>query len=179
MDKGTIGMNTYIFAAENQGLFQALGLNLKSFILNGVAFLVVVVILKRFVYPSLIKAIDGRMADMTAVDALKAEAQKQLDKASEESAKLVADRKASHDIILATKNESGEMLEEARTKAETQAQRIIAESHEQLARDVEAARMVLKKDIAKLVTAATEVVIDEKLDKASDKALIERSLVSK
>ena len=173
-------MNTYHFAAENQGLFQALGLNWKSFILNGIAFLVVVVILKNFVYPSLIKAIDGRMADMTAVDQLKAEAQKQLDNAAEESAKLVADaRKASHDMILATKNESGEMLEQARKKAETQAQRIIAESHEQLARDVEAARMVLKKDIAKLVTAATEVVIDAKLDKSSDKALIERSLVVK
>ena len=175
-------MNIYYIAAETSspGLFGALGLNWKSFILNGIAFLVVVVILKRFVYPSLIKAIDGRMADMTAVDSLKAEAQKQLDRAAEESAKLVADaRKASHDIILATKNESGELLEEARNKAETQAQRIIAESHEQLARDVEAARLVLKRDIAKLVTAATEVVIDHKLDAKSDKDLIERSLVAK
>ena len=175
-------MNTYLIAAEasSPGLFGALGLNWKSFIRNGIAFLVVVVILKRFVYPSLIKAIDSRMADMNAVDSLKAEAQKQLDRAAEESAKLVAEaRKASHDIILATKNESSEILEEARNKAETQAQRIIAESHEQLARDVEAARLVLKRDIAKLVTAATEVVIDHKLDAKSDKDLIERSLVAK
>ena len=131
-------MNAYKLAAETSsgGLFQALGLNWKSFILNGLAFLVVVYILKRFVYPALIKAIDARMADMAAVDSLKSEAQKQLDRAAEESAKVLADaRKLSHDILLATKTESGEILEAARKKAEVQSQRIIAESHEQLSRE--------------------------------------------
>ena len=173
-------MNTYYIAAENQGLFQALGLNWKSFILNGVAFLFVVLILKKYVYPSLIKAIDARADNLNSADMLKAEAQAALDKASKGAIKILADaREASDDILDSTKKEADQLLEESRAKAQHQADRIIAESREQLAQDVQTARMTLRHEMAKLVTRATETVIDEKLDKAADQALIERSLVGK
>jgi F-type H+-transporting ATPase subunit b len=170
----------YQFAAENQSLFTALGLNLKTFLLNGLAFLVVVVILRRFVYPSLMKALDTKIESLSAVDRLKEEAQKALDDAAVEASKLVKEaRRTSDDILRTTKDEAAGIVEEARNKAEVQAERALAESREQLVRDVEKARATLKKDMAKLVTIATETVIQQKLDHTSDKALIERSLAGK
>ncbi len=166
--------------AEKANLFTALGLNLKSFVLNFLAFVVVVLILKKYVYPSIIKALDSKISDMSAAERLKTEAQGELDKAAEEARKLIQEARVTSDGILSTtKAEAAEIVDDARAKADTQAKRIISESHEQLARDIEAARVTLKQDIAKLVTAATEVVIDEKLDEKADKALIERSLVNK
>lgn len=172
----------YRFAENTQSsnLFTALGLDLKTFILNGLAFLVVVLILRKFVYPSLLKALDAKIEDMGAVERLKGEAQAELDKAADEAKKVVREaRKESDDILATTKAEAADIVEEARTKAETQAERIVTESREQLVRDVNAARIALRKDMAKLVMMATETVIEEKLDGSKDKALIERSLAHK
>ena len=53
-----------VFLAETSGgigsLFTALGLNLQSLVLNTLAFLVIVWVLGKFVYPSLIKALDAK-----------------------------------------------------------------------------------------------------------------------
>lgn len=169
----------YYFAAQ-ANLFTALGLNWKSFILNGIAFMVVVVILKRFVYPSLIKALDNKISDMGAAERLKAEAQTELEQAAEAARTIVREaRVASDEILSTTKSEATEILEAARLKAEQQAERTLVESREQLRREVESARVALKRDLAQLVTAATEAVIEEKLDGKADSALIERSLVRK
>lgn len=166
--------------AEQANLFTALGLNLKTFILNTLAFLVVVLILRKYVYPTLIKALDGKIEDLGAVEKLKAEARKALDEAAAEARNIVKEaRVASDDILETTKSEASDIVEAARHKAETQADRIVAEGREQLVRDVNEARTALKRDMAKLVTMATETVIEDKLDSASDKALIERSLAHK
>jgi F0F1-type ATP synthase membrane subunit b/b' len=79
-------------------------------------------------------------------------------------------------VLAAAKADSSAQLEAARVKASEQAERIVAESREQLARDVLAARKELKTETAKLVAAATEAVLSEKLDEPGDGALITRSL---
>jgi F0F1-type ATP synthase membrane subunit b/b' len=136
----------HIFLAETEGsaggigaLFTALGLNLPALILNMLAFLVIVWVLGKFVYPTLIKALDAKKDEY----------------------------------------EAAAQIEAARTKATEQAERLVAEAHEQLNRDILTARKELKSETAKLVAGATGAVLKEKLDSSRDAELINRSLEAK
>lgn len=53
-------------AAASPGLFQALGIDWKLFVEQGIAFLILVLILSKFVYPALVKSIDDRRAAIEA-----------------------------------------------------------------------------------------------------------------
>lgn len=171
------------YLAESGGigsLFTALGLNLQSLVLNTLAFLVVVAILGKYVYPSLIKALDAKKDELEAAVRLEREAKAALEKAESKADDVVAEaRAAADDILAAAKAESAAQIEAAHAKAAEQSERTIAEAREQLARDVTAARQSLKGDTAKLVAAATETILGEKLDPGRDAALIGRSLEGK
>ncbi len=159
------------------GLFSALGLNWQTFILDTLAFLVTVWVLKKYVYPPLVKALDAKKDELEAAVRLEDEAKQSLVKAESQAGDIVAEARASADEILAAaKEQAGVQLETARAKAAAQAERTVTEAREQLARDVHAARQALKTDTAKLVADATETILDEKLDGAHDAELIGRAL---
>jgi F-type H+-transporting ATPase subunit b len=168
-------------ATEGDGgfgaLFTALGLNVPALLLNGLAFLLVVAILGKFVYPHLIKALDAKKEELEATARMEQDAKKALDKAEDQAGKVVGEARSAADEILASaKAEATAQIETARTKATEQAERLVAEAREELSRDVLNARKELKTETAKLVAAATAAVLDEKLDASRDSELIARSL---
>jgi F-type H+-transporting ATPase subunit b len=167
-------------AAESSGLgslFEALGINWQGLILNGLAFLGIVWILGKYVYPHLIKALDNKKGELEAATRLEHEARSALDKANETAGNVVTEARTAADQILASAKADAEaQIEAARKKATEQSERLVAEAREQLARDVAAARRDLKADTAKLVASATEAVLGEKLDSHRDGDLIKRSL---
>ena len=171
---------TMYLAAESGGiggLFTALGLNVQSLVLNTLAFLVVVVVLGKYVYPSLIKALDAKKDELEAATRLEREAKAALDKAEAKAGDVILEARASAEEIISTaKAAAAIQLEDARAKATAQTERSVVEAREQLQRDVMAARQALKHDTAELIAAATETILGEKLDSAADQALIGRSL---
>jgi len=169
-----------ILLAESSGiggLFTALGLNVQSLVLNTLAFLVIVAVLGKYVYPSLIKALDAKKDELEAAVRLEHEAKEALEKAATKADAVIAEaRVAASEILAATKEAATAQLDEARAKSEAQAARTINEAREQLARDVSDARKTLRTDTARLVAAATETVLGEKLDGKHDAQLIDSSL---
>jgi F-type H+-transporting ATPase subunit b len=172
-----------ILLAESSGiggLFTALGLNLQSLVLNTLAFLVIVAVLGKYVYPSLIKALDAKQDELEAAARFEREAKTALETAGTKADGVVAEaRAAASDILAAAKADAVAQIEAARAKMAEQSERTLAEAREHLARDVNAARQTLKHDTAKLVASAAETVLGEKLDSSSDAALIGRSLEGK
>jgi F-type H+-transporting ATPase subunit b len=164
-------------AAENPGLFQALGIDWKLLIEQAIAFLILVAILGKFVYPALIKSIDDRRA---AIESGLKEAQQSheaLAKAESKIEQMIADaRKEADQIVARSHEEASAMVAEAETNAKQRAERIVTEARGQLAADVTKAREALKKDTAHLVALATEKIIHEKLDDKKDAGLIQRAL---
>jgi F-type H+-transporting ATPase subunit b len=172
--------------AETEGsggigsLFTALGIDVRSLILNALAFLVVVWILGKYVYPHLIKALDAKKDELEAASHMEQEAKQALDKAQEQADQVVGEARTAADEILATaKADAAAQIETARTKAQEQAERLVSEAREQLGRDVAAARRELKGETARLVAEATGAVLGEKLDANRDSELIKRSLEHK
>ena len=169
-----------IFLADSGGiggLFTALGLNVQSLVLNTLAFLVIVAVLGKYVYPSLIKALDAKKDELEAAVRMERDAKAALDKAEAKAGDVISEaRSSAEEIISAAKADASAQIEAARVKAAAQAERQLVESREELARDVNAARQTLKADTAKLVASATETILGEKLNTESDRALIGRSL---
>jgi F-type H+-transporting ATPase subunit b len=162
------------------GLFSALGLNLQSLVLYSIAFLVTAWVVGKYVFPPLTKALDAKKDELEAALRHEKDAQAALDKAQHGAADILAQARVSADEIVATAHaEASEQIETARSKATAQTERIVIEAREQLAREVQAARRALKTDTAKLVAAAAETVLNEKLDSDRDAAVIGRSLEAK
>ena len=161
-------------------LFTALGLNVQSLALNTLAFLVIAAILGRYVYPSLIKALDAKKDELEAATRMEQDAKQALDKAESQAGDVVSEaRKAADEILASAKADATAQIEAARTKAAEQGERLVNEAREQLSRDVLAARRELKTETAKLVASAAGAVLNEKLDDTRDSALIGRSLEGK
>jgi len=166
-------------AAANQNLFQALGLNAQLLIEQGIAFLLLVFILGKFVYPALVKAIDDRRAAIEAGLEEAKESQEALTKAEAKVAEMLeAARKDADDILARTQQEAANLVADAETKAKVRAEQIVADAHQQLNVDIAKAREVLKKDTIELVAVATERIIGEKLDERKDADLVKKALAT-
>jgi F-type H+-transporting ATPase subunit b len=172
-----------VLFAESGGigsLFTALGLNVQALVLNTLAFLVIVAILGKYVYPHLIRALDAKKDELEAAARLEKQAQASLEKAESKATDVISAARVSADEIVATAQvDAAEQLERARAKAEAQTDRIIGEAREQLERDMTTARRELKAETARLVATATEALLGEKLDDNRDNAIIGRSLGAK
>lgn len=171
----------HILAAQDppaqKDLLSALGIDWQLLIIQIVSFLILFFLLKKLVYPSLLKAIDERQATINAsVEAAK-EAQAAAEKAGEVTEEQLTEAKEAAAYIISTaQKEAAALHEEAETRANKRADHIIEQAEARLATDVADARELLRKEVIGLVAQATEVVIGEKLDSNKDVALIERVL---
>jgi F-type H+-transporting ATPase subunit b len=164
-------------AAASPGLLQALGIDGKLLIEQGLAFLILVAVLGKFVYPALIKAVDNRRDQIEAGMKEAKEAQEALAKAEVKVSALLAEARKEADAVIARSHkEAGAMVAEAEEKAKTRADQIVKDARAQLDTDIAKARQALKKDTIELVALATEKIVKEKLDERKDASLIADAL---
>jgi F-type H+-transporting ATPase subunit b len=164
-------------SAANQGLLQALGIDWKLLVEQAIAFLILVGVLGKFVYPTLVKAIDSRRE---AIEASLEEAKKVQEESASAEDKieklLVEARKEADEIVKRSHQEATTIVADAEAKAKTRAESFLKDAHAQLEADVTKARAVLKRDTISLVANATEQLLHEKVDAKKDEALIKRVL---
>ena len=154
-------------------LFSMLGIDWRLLILQIIAFLVLVAILGKFVYPWLIKQVDARQADIEAASEAAVRAQKMAQANQEKVTELLEEaREEAAEIVDTATSESADMLSASEKRALDLAERIVAGAHEQLDKDIANARKTLYNDTLELVALATEKVVKAKLDKKADSALI-------
>jgi F-type H+-transporting ATPase subunit b len=165
---------------SSPSIFEALGLNVTLLIEQAVAFLILVFILGKWVYPVLIKSIDKRRDE---IEAGLQEAKQSREALATAEAKveevLAAARKDADAIIARSHTEAGAMIADAEAKASARAAQIVADARTQLDNDVRKAREALKADTIKLVALATEQIIHEKVDEKKDASLIKKALEEK
>lgn len=170
-------MFTTIAAESSGGLLGALGIDGRLFVTQLVAFLILLFILKKWVFPPIVRAIDKRQETIDATVREAAEARAALEKAESKASEVLAEaREEAEGVLARSQEEASKAIAESETKAKERANQIVADARTQLDADVKKARAALKKDAVQLVAAATEQIIAEKVDTAKDKALIERSL---
>lgn len=170
-------MNTLVQFAEatapSGDLFTALGIDWKMLIFQIIAFVVLVVLLGKFVYPSLIKAVDARQEQIEAGSKAAEEAKKKADQAKTEVEKALKEaRVQASDIVSTAKEEATAAIEAADAKSKARAEHILSEAHEQIEKDVASARKVLHNETLDLVAQATEKVVGKTVTPAVDEKII-------
>jgi len=169
------------FAAEtaeaNSDIFTALGIDWRLLILQIVAFLILVFLLGKFVYPWLMKSVDERQANIEAASKAAANAQKAAEKNNEQVAELLAQaRKEASEIVSTAKLESSEIVANSEKKAIASAEQIVAAAHDQISKDVESVKKQLHDETLELVALATGKVVGETLSKSTNNDLIARAI---
>ncbi|MEO5950321.1 MAG: F0F1 ATP synthase subunit B [Candidatus Saccharimonadales bacterium] len=163
--------------AVKGGIFEALGIDWKTLIFQIIAFLILVFLLGRFVYPVLMKSVDKRQAEIQSASEAALEAEKKATAAEKNIEKLLAEaRKEASDIVTTAKDESAALSDAADKKAKARAEHIVEDAREQLEKDVIAARKTLHNDTIDLVALATEKVIGKTITPALDKKIIAGSV---
>lgn len=167
-------LSTFAETAEVKGdVFSALGIDWTLLILQIVGFLLLVVLLGKFVYPWLMKQVDDRQKNIEQAAEVAKQAQASAEKNQAEVEKLLAEaRKEAADIVSTAKLEATEMVATSEAKAKSSAEKIVADAQAQISKDIDKARRELHDETLELVALATEKVIQKKLDKKADEALI-------
>jgi F-type H+-transporting ATPase subunit b len=164
-------------SAEKTDILTSLGIDWKLLVLQLIAFLILVWILAKWVYPVFLRIIDERQAKID--DSLKAaqEAEKKAEKAEtavEDALKIA--RKEAADIVATAKSEAVQMVEKAEDSAKKRADRIVAEAHEDIQKEVANAKKNLEKETISLVKQAASLVTAGVADSKLDAALVKKSV---
>lgn len=158
-------------------LFAALGIDWRLLIIQIVAFVILVALLKKFVYPPFIRSIDARQKSIEDAHKAGVEAQKQANQSKLEIEELLSvARKEAADIVSTAKDEATDILENSEKKARNTAERIVADAQAEIEREVESAKKELHNQTLDLVALATEKVIGKVHASKADSALIADTL---
>jgi len=161
----------------NGNFFSSLGIDWQMLIVQIVAFLILVWVLGKWVYPWLIKQVDDRKDRIDAADKAAAEAKKAAEEAAEKTEQLLEDaRKQAGEIIETARQESQAIAADSAEKARAQADNVIKEASEQLGKDIESARQTLRSETLDLVALATAKVSKAKIDAKADAKLISTAI---
>lgn len=158
---------------EKTDIFTSLGIDWTLLGLQTVAFLILVGLLAKFVYPVFMKTIDKRQEAIDESVKAAKQAEAKAESAQDEVAKLLKEaRKEASDIVTTAKDEATAMVEASDQKAKARAEKIVADAHEQIEKDIIAARKALHNDTIELVALATEKVVGTTVtDKLDDKVI--------
>ncbi|HEV2413086.1 MAG TPA: F0F1 ATP synthase subunit B [Candidatus Saccharimonadales bacterium] len=167
-------------AAAGPNLFQGLGINWELLVVQAGAFLILMWVLGKFVYPYIINSIDERRKTIEDGLANAKKAEDNLKTAEEKTAAMLMKARAEADeIIKRGQQEAMSAIEAAEDKAKLRTAQIIEDGRRQLQVDIEAARKALRKETVSFVSMATEQIIHEKLDVEKDAALIRKVIDKK
>jgi F-type H+-transporting ATPase subunit b len=142
-----------------------------------IAFLAMLAVLSRYVYPVLVRVAEERQRaiaqQLREAEQARVNAEAQLKDAE---AKLSEARKTAQGIVDGAAKSAEQLRQEIKTKAEEEAKRLLDAARMEIEAERERAVRSVRADVAGLVVAATEKVIGETLDLQKHKELIDRAI---
>jgi len=142
-----------------------------------IAFLAMLAILSRYVYPVLVQVSEERRRaiaqQLKEADDARAKAEQHLKDAEE---KLNEARKTAESLIEAAAKSSEQLRQEMRQKAEDESRRAVEAARKEIEAERDQAVRSVRSEVASLVVAATEKVIGETLDDDKHRQLIDRAI---
>ncbi|HVS58564.1 MAG TPA: F0F1 ATP synthase subunit B [Candidatus Saccharimonadales bacterium] len=164
------------FGDSTSGL-GALGLDLKALIIQLVSFVLAFWVLQHWAFKPIVKMMERRRETIEKGVNLGEAMQKEKAEFEKKVAKALADARQEADTVVSdAHSQAREAIHDAEEKARAKAEIIINEAQQRIEQDTKRARQQLEKELAQLITEATEAVVEEKLDASKDAALIDKAL---
>ncbi len=168
------------FAAAEPGGIAALGIDPLAILAQAVTFLTLFFLIKKFALSKIVDALEDRRKTIDKGVSLGIEMQAEKDRLDNEIEIMLQKARTEADKIIASSHEeAGAMIKEAEAAASQKADTILADAQARITDEMSKARKDLKKEMLELVSDATEVIIGEKLDARKDQALLARALVGR
>lgn len=153
---------------------EALGIDWKLIIAQVINFLILLFVLRKFLYQPVLKMMEERQAKITKGLADAAEAEKKLLTSEAESKKIEEKAYAEAEKLIKTaQQEASRSAEEIKAKAEKQAASAVAEGKAEASLLKEKAFGEAKKEISTLVLMAVEKVVGGELGQSQHRQLAE------
>jgi F-type H+-transporting ATPase subunit b len=159
------------------GGFASLGINLSLLVVFIINFIILLILLRLFLYKPVMKVLDERAKRTKEAMELAETTKQQFEQAKTEVQKQIDKGRQEAQAIITQAVQTGERLkEESRQEAAKQAQGIVDRTKAEL--ETERDRIVgdLRREFVELSVLAAEKVIKETLDKEKHRKLIEETL---
>jgi F-type H+-transporting ATPase subunit b len=148
-----------------------------SLIAEVIAFLIMLAILSRWVYPPIVRAAEARQRQVAeqleAAEKARQEAEARLRDAEE---RLAEARSQAQEIITGASRSGEQLRSELREKADEEARRLTEKARQDIEAERQRAVDSVRGEVAGLVVAATEKVIGESLDGERHRRLIDSAI---
>jgi len=156
------------------GILEQLGIDPKLILVNIIGFVILLAILKKFLYGPVTQALDGRAEDIRSTYA-QADAEKaRMEELRADYERRLADIEAeARRRIQAAIKEAQVSREHILNEAREQADKVISRGQEEIVREKEKAIVELRREVADLTINAAGKLIGRSLDEAGDKRLVE------
>lgn len=158
-------------------LISQLGINWKLLLASIVNFFILFFLLRKFAYRPILGMLEKRekmIADSVERSQALEQAAKDLD--ARRSAELKQVRVEASKVLEQAQQTAGLLKAEAVAAAKAEAARLMDATKAELKAEREALYRRVKAEVADLVVAATEKILDEKLTADADRKLVERTL---
>lgn len=159
------------------GGFASLGINLPLLVVFIINFIVLLVLLRLFLYKPVLKMLDERARRTQEAMDLAEATKKEYEQAKIEVQRQIDQGRQEAQALIRQALQTGERLkEESREEATKQAQAMIDRTRAELESEREKIVDHLRKEFVEIAIAAAEKVIQESLDKEKHRKLIEETL---
>ena len=142
-----------------------------------VAFLLMLAVLARYVYPYIVEFAEARQRviaqQLKEAEDARASAEAKL---KEAEAQLNEARRSAQSVIDGAAKSAEQLRQELRQKADEEARRTVENARKQIEAERDQAIRSVRTEVADLVVTATEKVIGETLDDRKHRQLIERAI---
>lgn len=161
-------------ATESGGI---LGFNPQSFIVQIITFILVFILLKKFALDKIVAILEKRHQVIDEGVRHGQQMQKERENFEKETSKIAREaRHQADDIISDAQKEARDIIREAEKAAHKKSEIMLADTEVRINEEVKQAKRKLEKDVANLVSEATEAVVEEKVDAKKDSELIDKAI---
>lgn len=154
-----------------------LGFSVESLAIQLITFVIVFALLKKFAFDKIVKMLDERHKVID--EGVRHGQQMKAEREKFEAEIAATSRDARHkadEIIGDAQKEAREIVRDAEKAAHSKSENILKDAEARINEEAEQAKRRLEKDVAELVSEATEALVEEKVDAKKDAALIDKAL---
>ena len=155
----------------------ALGVSGSALVIQLITFSLAYLVLRKYAFKPILKVLDERR--QTIESGVKLGEEMQTERAALDAklkAALAEARKEADTIVADAADVARDTVRNAEVKAQEKADVIVKEAEARSVQEAARLRRQIEKEVASLVSDATEAIIDEKLDDKKDAALMDRVL---
>ena len=146
-----------------------------TLIVQAIVFVILALVTMKFIWPPLIRAIDDRRKKIADGLAAAERGYKELQSANGEAQIIVNEaREKALKIVDQANLRSGEIVEEARSTAVAEGQRLVGDARQEAALEQARARDQLRKEVASLAVAGASRLLAREIDPKAHAELIEQ-----